>query len=550
MATESDASGVRGLPWALLGLVGVRLALRDRPASRRVRRVQLAAAAVTLASATALLLGLSQLWLVVVLAPASMVLLATAALRMFPPAMAVSVVGIALSCASMMTALAVTSGFLNEVSITVSRFNGHILLTKYGLDFTEYETLGAEIAADPRVAAISPFAYSMVVVVRDDAEAAGSAAALPTAPSIELATDMAPSTDVDAAWDAALDADLRLSASPPPNAGPRPSPQDTATADDRGPARASTDHGADRPAIVVGKGIDPQQASEFSALARAFGRGDLSGLRPADSRHLPGVVLGHALRRALGVEIGGRVRVVVPAELDGRGDATTAMPRHATFEVLDELQTGVVELDRNLVLMHLTAAQALFFRKGRVTGIELELRDPTSAQTVAADLAARLPELYRVSTWYEANAEMLKALTQIRVVVAIVLGLMGVVGASSLVASLLLVVRRKHHDIGVLLAVGSDHRTMFWIFEGVGLFAGAVGVVLGTALGTLYCLVIGAYRFPLEGDVYPIDHLPAQIAAADAIIPGAIAMVLCACASGPVALLAARVRILTALARG
>jgi lipoprotein-releasing system permease protein len=432
--------------------------------------------------------------------------------------MAVSVIGIALSCASLMTALAVTSGFLIEVSNTVARFNGHLLLTKYGLDFTEYETLAAEISKDSRVAAASPFAYSMVVVVRDT----GDPMAPP--PAVRAAGDD------DAAWDAVIDADARLPVT------------------ER--AKESKDDGAvERPSIVIGKGIDPAQASGFSGLVQAFGRGDLSGLRPADSRALPGVVLGHALRRALGVEIGDRVRVVVPAELDGREESATAMPRHATFEVLDELRTGIVELDRNLVLMHLTAAQALFFRKGRVTGIEFELHDPSLAADVAADVSARLPGLYRVSTWYEANADMLQTLVQIRVMVSVILGLMGVVGASSLVASLLLIVRRKHHDIGVLLAVGADQRTTFWIFEAVGLFSGFVGVVLGTAMGALYCAVISAYRFPLESDVYPIDHLPAQVSLVDAVVPGTIALVLCAIASGPVALLAARVRILTALAR-
>lgn len=527
MAARPQAPANPGLPWAMLFRVTTRLALREREASRQVRAVQMLALVATASTGVALLLGVSALWLVAVLAPASMVLLATVALRLFPPAMAVSVIGIALSCASLMTALAVTSGFLNEVSLTVARFNGHLLLTKYGLDFTEYEQLSAEIQRDPRVGAASPFAYSMVVVVRDDggSEATAAAAPLPVARAID-----APSEGTDAAWAAVIDADARLAEVP----------------------RASGDAGdpaAEQPAIVMGKGIDPALASGFSGLAGVFGRGDLSGVRPANSGRLPGVVLGHSLRRILGVEIGDRVRVVVPAELDGRADATTAMPRHATFEVTDELRTGVVELDRNLVLMHLTAAQALFFRSGRVTGIEFELREPSAARAVADDLAARLPGLYRVSTWYEANAEMLQTLTQIRVVVSVILGLMGVVGASSLVASLLLIVRRKHHDIGVLLAVGTDHRTVFWIFEGVGLFAGAVGVVLGTLLGALYCAVIEAYRFPLQSDVYPIDHLPAQVAGADAIIPGAIALVLCACASGPVALMAARVRILSALAR-
>jgi lipoprotein-releasing system permease protein len=506
------------LPWALLWLLATRLALRERPAGRRLGAIHRVALLVTVASGGALLFGVSELALVVAFGVASLVVLATTALRAFPPAMAVSVIGIALSCASLLTALAVTTGFLTEVSNTVARFNGHLLLTKYGLDFTEYERMTADISADPRVRAASPFAYSMVVVVRDVDGAHATAGAPVAAP------------DDDDPWSAAIAADARL-----------PVTEASST--------SASDPTLERPAIVMGKGIDPTLAGRFSGLPALFGRGDLSGLRPASTNVAPGVVLGHALRRALGVEIGDRVRVVVPPHADGKEDAPTSPPRHATFEVMDEIRTGVVELDRNLVLMHLTAAQALFFRQGRVTGVEFELHDPSAAPDVAAAIGGRLSAFYRVSTWYEANADMLRTLMQIRVVVAVVLGLMGVVGASSLVASLLLVVRRKHHDIGVLLAVGADPRAMFWTFEAVGLFVGAIGVGLGTALGALYCAVIATYRFPLQSDVYPIDHLPAQIAAADAIVPGTIALVLCACASGPVALLAARIRILTALAR-
>jgi len=510
----------RRLPWALLRVVATRLALREKPASPRVRALSWIAGLVTAACAVTLIAGWAASYLLVgVLAAASMLLLATLALRLFPAAMAVSVVGIALSCASLMTALAVTSGFLTEISRAVARFNGHLLLTKYGLDFEEYEALGAEIAEDPRVVAASPFAFSMVVVVRDD----GSEMVAP-APTSK------PAKDVDAAWGAAIDADLRLPSSSTP-------------------ARGAGTTDPERPAIVVGKGIDPKRAGGFSGLAPAFGKGDLFALRPANAGRPPGIVLGRALRRELGVEIGEKVRVVVPAELDGREESATAAPRFAVFEVTDELHTGVAELDRNLVLMHLTAAQALFFRAGRVTGIEFELHDPEQAGALARELEGRLPQLYRVSTWQESNGEMLATLQQIRVVIAMILGLMGVVGAASLVASLLLVVRRKHHDIGVMLALGCDHRAVFWVFESVGLVAGAVGVLLGLGLGGLYVAVISAYRFPLGGDIYPIDHLPAQLAFADAAVPIAIAMTLCAVASGPVALLAARVRILSALSR-
>jgi lipoprotein-releasing system permease protein len=299
---------------------------------------------------------------------------------------------------------------------------------------------------------------------------------------------------------------------------------------------------------VIGKGLDPARAVHLSGLAAALGRGDLSALEPADSHHPPGIVLGKALAHDLGVHLGDRVRVVVPAELDGMARSSREPPRHAVFKLEDLIDTGIAEFDRNLALVHLSAAQALFFQQDRVTGVEFELVDPDLADDVANDLAMRLPALYRVSTWREANSSMLIMLEQMRVVLMLVLGLMVLVGAASLIASLLLIVRRKQRDIAVLLAIGCDHRGVFWVFESVGLFAGAVGSLAGIALGAIYCGAVATYRFPLALDVYPVDHLPVAVQLADVVMPVVAALGLCAAASGPVALLATRVRPVVALA--
>jgi lipoprotein-releasing system permease protein len=425
--------------------------------------------------------GASSVAMVALIGVSSLTLVASVCMTVFTPALGVSVMGIALGCASLMTALAVTTGFELAIVGEVTRMNGHVLLTKYGLDFFEYEELADRLVRDSRVRAASPFAYSMVSVVRDLEDG----------------------------------------------------------------AEAETI----RPAVVVGKGIDPGRAQAMSGVMEVMGRGDLSGLRPGDARHPPGLVLGDRLARELGVRVGARVRLVVPPEIDGGDDVVAGPPRHAPFEVLDLLHTGVAEFDTNLVLMHLTAGQALFFREGRVTGIELELHDADAAKAVAADLERELPRVYRTSTWRETNAPTLVALEQIRFALSVVLGLTVLVASSSLVASLLLIVRSKRSAIATLMALGSDARAVFWVFEAVGLLAGLVGAALGVLLGGLYCLVIEAHDLQLASDVYPLDHLPVLLQASDALIPATVAIALCGVVSGPIALVATRVRIVAGLRR-
>jgi lipoprotein-releasing system permease protein len=493
-------SAARGSRLALVRMIAARLALRDRPPRPAVRRVLVASAVIT-GAATLALLFVSSMWLVAVCGVGGMTLLCSICLRVFPTAMAVSVIGIALSCASLLTVLAVTTGFEREILRAVARVNGHVLLSKYGLDFFEYEVISDRWLADPRVTAASPFAFSMVAVVKTSREG-----------GTRLSDDEALLADV-------------------PD-----------TVDDGEPELG--------PSIVVGKGVDPERAAALEGIHDVFARGDLGALRPADTRHRPGIVLGDALAREIGVEVGDHVRVVVPAEIDGHDDpGVLREPRHATFVLLDTLHTGTSELDRNLALVHLTAGQALFFREGRVTGIEFQLVDPDVAETVAQEMQDAMGYPYRTSTWREANDSLLAGIDEIRIALSLILGLMVLVAASSLIASLLLIVRRKKHDIAVILAVGGDPSLVFWIFESVGLLAGVAGAALGIGLGGLYCFVLYTFEYPLGGEIYPVDHLPVLVSAMDALGPAFVAVLLCSIASGPVAVLASKTRLVAGLGR-
>lgn len=477
--------------WPLVRAMASRLALREVPASRGTKRACWIAMLVLGAALALQLLGVSSPIVIAVIGISSMVGLGAFCVWWFPPAMAVSVLGVALACASLTTALSVTSGFEREIMRALARFNGHVLITKYGLDFFEYDEVADRWRADPRVRAASPFAYSMVAAVGD-----------PGGDEVEARDD-----------------------------------DETEYADERAPL------------VLVAKGLDPQRAAELDGLADIMGRSDLSGLRPGDVAHLPGLILGEPILSMLDASVGDEVRIVVPAENDGRSELAERPPRHARFEVLDTFRTGTSELDRNLVLMHITAAQALFFGQGRVTGIELELADPELAAEVADDIMASGHPFLRTSTWRDSSSAMLIGLRQIRATISVVLGLMVVVAASSLITSLLLVVRRKRHDIAVVMAVGGDGALVFWVFEAIGVLVGVCGAILGLGLGGLYCAVIGAYRYPLGGDVYPVDHLPVLVRPIDALGPAVAAVALCALASGPVAALAARVRVIDALRR-
>ncbi|MBL9099840.1 MAG: ABC transporter permease [Myxococcales bacterium] len=303
------------------------------------------------------------------------------------------------------------------------------------------------------------------------------------------------------------------------------------------------------PAIALVKGLDPALAGGMPGVPEMLRAGDLSALRPGSWDAAPGLALGHRLAARLGVNVGDRVNLVIPAELDGTAASLGRPPRHASFEVLDLVETGVTEFDTSLALCHLSAGQALFFGEARATGMEFWLADPQQADEVAEALMAGLGRDFRATTWREQSEGTVAGLRQIRGAVSLVLMLLEVVAATALVASLLLLVRRKRAEIAALMALGAHGRAVFWIFEAVGLLAGLAGAAIGVGLGLLLSGLVAAYRYPLSGDVYPVDHLPVRLTAGDMLFPGLAALVLCALVSGPVALVAAKQPLLAGLRR-
>lgn len=459
----------------LIGVLAGRFVRREGRPPPGVNRVIVGAALVLVVALALVMGGAEHLAPPILVLVSSLVLLAAVAVRMFPPTIAVSVTGVSLGVASLFTVLAVTSGFELELTRRIAQLNGHVLLTKYGLSFYEYDEMADELEKDPNVAMASPFVWGSAAIVVEE--------------------------------------------------------------------RNDPD-----PAIAIVKGLDPQRVPEGALLGHTLRGTDLkTGLRAANPGTKPGAVLGYRLAERLRVEVGQHVVLVSPEALDGTRSPMGGAPRRGVFEVMGLMETGVSEFDQSLVLVHLTGAQSLLFAASRVSGIELELHDPAQAEALATGLdaelnAGRRVPLFRTGTWEQYSQSTLTVIRQVRAVVSVVLGLMVLVAGGSLVASLLLLVRRKRRQIAILGALGAARSRVFWAFEATGVLAGVYGAIGGLSLGGLFALVLIGFRYPLDADVYPIDHLPVAFSIWDAIIPAVMAIVVCATVSGPLAFLASRVR--------
>ncbi|MGF1469147.1 MAG: ABC transporter permease [Sandaracinaceae bacterium] len=80
----------------------------------------------------------------------------------------IAVTGVALGVAALLAVMSITSGFQREFRTKVLGVNAHVLVLKYGLDFTEYGRVVEQAMEMPEVAGAAPFIIQDMMLTRGD----------------------------------------------------------------------------------------------------------------------------------------------------------------------------------------------------------------------------------------------------------------------------------------------------------------------------------------------------------------------------------------------
>jgi lipoprotein-releasing system permease protein len=252
-------------------------------------------------------------------------------------------------------------------------------------------------------------------------------------------------------------------------------------------------------------------------------------LRPgADG--LPGAVLGKDLADKLGVHPGDVLRLVALGFQDGR-------PRfhYQSLRVSSTFATGFAEFDRSWVLLERPLVESLMGGQASVDLLELTVADAEEAPRIAAAATQVLAPDFVVTDWRQLNRELFTALKLQQVVLFFVLGLIVLVSTFNVASTLVVLVRERMRDIGLLGALGlrpAKLRTVFLVYGG---FLGTLGTLLGVAAGSAICWVLTTFelvRFDAEvAAIYFISSVPFRVAPRDllAVVGFALLVTLVAC---------------------
>ena len=269
---------------------------------------------------------------------------------------------------------------------------------------------------------------------------------------------------------------------------------------------------------TTGGDVYGMTAQDLASLPR-IGAGSLGQGNLADFAQ--GIAMGSEMARELGVTVGDRVRLIAPS---GVKSALGTSPRVKAYTVEYIFTAGRYDIDKVRLYLPLAEAQSFFNREGRVDEYEVMVKDPDAVDTYADALFRAGGPDALLWTWKQSSGSFLRALSVEDNVMFIILSILVLIATMNIVSGLIMLVKNKGRDIGILRTMGLTEGSILRVFFLCGSFTGILGTAMGVALGCLFALYIDPIfsfvNFWAGGGVWDpsirgIYALPAKLQAQD-----------------------------------
>jgi lipoprotein-releasing system permease protein len=276
-------------------------------------------------------------------------------------------------------------------------------------------------------------------------------------------------------------------------------------------------------AVATVKGIDPELERSVTEIANQVQEGRIDALRDTGSA-IPPALLGRDLASSLAVDVGDVVSLTSP---QGRLSPVGMLPRVTKFRVAGLVHTGLYEFDAAWAYVPLPAAQRLFGQDG-VNLVEVRLQDMYAVHRGSDAIRQALGDDVLTNDWIAMNQSLFSALWLEKVAIGITIGLIVMVAALNIVATLILMVMEKHKDIAILVSMGASRGAIQRIFMLQGTLIGAAGTLTGGVLGWAACRLLDHFKLiRVPVDVYQIAYVPFTLLPGDALVVVAGAVLVC-----------------------
>jgi len=270
----------------------------------------------------------------------------------------------------------------------------------------------------------------------------------------------------------------------------------------------------DYQSIVVVKGVDSVFASTNN-----IGKHIVRGVYEMGDVQNPGIVMGAGIENAVGVDVtkGGFPLTLYTPNKGAGFDAVYGM---FAFNITAKGVFAVQqEFDNKFIFTNIDFLRyMLSMTPNQVSGLELKING--RPEKIKAAIQHAIGKNFIVETRYEQNKNLYAVMQMEKWIIYGILSLILIVAAFNMIGALTMLVLEKQKDIAVLRAMGSSTALIQKIFITEGLVLAGVGTFIGTALGTLICLLQLKFKIITlgGGGSFIIDYYPVKLMATDYIL--------------------------------
>ena len=258
-------------------------------------------------------------------------------------------------------------------------------------------------------------------------------------------------------------------------------------------------------------GIDPLKEKNMSIIPDYMLVGDLNDLNEDNT-----IIIGSLLAAQIGAYIGDEVNITTS---DIRTTLIGSYPRSVNLEVVGifELKT---EIDQYLTLIsHSTSQKIKNLKANQTTGIRLKTNNLFTADIITENIINNLDSNnLTYSSWKNTHGTLFEAIKFEKLLISLMLFLIIAVASILVLSTVVMTVKSKEREIGILLTLGASDKQIVLIFFTQGLIVTLIGIFVGILLGFLLIYNLNNFISVIESmldrnllEAYFINYFPYYI---------------------------------------
>ena len=258
-------------------------------------------------------------------------------------------------------------------------------------------------------------------------------------------------------------------------------------------------------------GIDTKNEDNMSIIPDYMVVGSISDLESGNS-----IIIGSLLAANLGVYVGDKINITTS---DIKTSIIGSYPTSVNFQIVGiyELRT---EIDQSMTLVsHETAQKLKNINLSETLSIRIKTNNLFEADNISKNLINNLNRNDLVfSSWKSTHGTLFEAIKFEKLLISLMLFLIVAVASILVLSTVIMTVKSKEREIGILLTLGASSKQIILIFITQGLIVSLIGIIFGVLLGFLITLNLNNIIFLIESilernllEAYFINYFPYYI---------------------------------------